>query len=86
MRMTKDVTVAELQDHLPEQLSEVRKGVTLRVVQDGTVVAEMNPPTTPTDELHVRRAVTSMRDVVLPPPLETERDIVEYLIEERGER
>lgn len=84
--MTKDVTVAELQEHLEERLSEVRNGLTLRVLQNGTVVAEMNPPRQPIDNLRARRAVTSMRDVVLPPPLKTERDIVEYLLEERGER
>jgi antitoxin (DNA-binding transcriptional repressor) of toxin-antitoxin stability system len=84
--MTRDVTVEELQDHLEERLSEVREGVTLRVLQNGTVVAEMNPPGQPTDNLRARRAIKSMRDVVLPPPLETKRDIVEYLLEERGER
>ena len=85
MSMTKDVTVAELQEHLTEHVQDVRAGTTLRVILDGKFVAELRPPCDPFDDLVARPPLRPMHDVDLPPLL-TKRDIVEYLDEERGER
>ena len=41
--MTKDVTVAELGEHLAERLGEVQSGITLRVVVNGKPIARIEP-------------------------------------------
>jgi antitoxin (DNA-binding transcriptional repressor) of toxin-antitoxin stability system len=41
--MTKDVTVAELEEHLTERLGEVRSGTTLQVVDAGKAIARIEP-------------------------------------------
>lgn len=89
--MTKEITVADLREHLDERLEEVRNGTTLRVVTDDQAVVEIRQPNTTWDwievnGLRVRPAKGHMRDVKLPPPLEPEIDIVQYLLEERGDR
>ncbi|HEX9458974.1 MAG TPA: hypothetical protein VGA84_07500 [Thermoanaerobaculia bacterium] len=96
--MTKDISVQEMQEHFADHIEEVRRGVTLRLIDGGSLVAEILPaesaPTTigpiskseSSDNLVFRPAIRSMRDIVLPPPLKTERDILEYLEEERGDR
>jgi|GEM_PF-870395 antitoxin (DNA-binding transcriptional repressor) of toxin-antitoxin stability system len=93
--MTKDISVQEMQEHFADHLEEVRQGVTLRLIDGGALVAEISPvergfasasEKTTTDDLVFRPAIRSMRDVVLPPPLQTERDILEYLEEERADR
>ena len=48
--MTKDVTVAELTEHLAERLGEVRSGTTLQIVDAGTTIARIEPVAAPTDE------------------------------------
>jgi antitoxin (DNA-binding transcriptional repressor) of toxin-antitoxin stability system len=83
--MTKDISVQEMQEHFADHIEEVRQGVTLRLVDGDKFVAEISPAEE-TDDLVFRPATRSMRDVVLPPPLKTERDIVEYLQEERADR
>ena len=83
--MTKDISVQEMQEHFEDHIDEVRRGVTLRLIDGGNFVAEISPAED-TDDLVFRPATQSMRDVVLPPPLKTERDIVEYLQEERADR
>jgi antitoxin (DNA-binding transcriptional repressor) of toxin-antitoxin stability system len=94
--MTKDISVQEMQEHFADHIEEVRRGVTLRLIDGGALVAEISPAEDSTmseipskkltDELVFRPAIRSMRDVVLPPPLRTERDILEYLEEERADR
>ena len=94
--MTRDISVQEMQEHFADHLEEVRRGVTLRLIDGEAFVAEISPAgdmtiseiqrTKSTDDLVFRPAVRSMRDVVLPPPLKTERDILEYLEEERSDR
>ena len=42
--MTKDVTVAELEEHLTERLEEVKGGTTLQVVDEGKPIARIEPP------------------------------------------
>jgi antitoxin (DNA-binding transcriptional repressor) of toxin-antitoxin stability system len=41
--MTKDVTVAELGEHLAERLEEVQTGTTLQVVDGGKTIARIQP-------------------------------------------
>jgi antitoxin (DNA-binding transcriptional repressor) of toxin-antitoxin stability system len=96
--MTKDISVQEMQEHFADHIEEVRRGVTLRLVDRGSFVAEISPtesaPATfredatseSADDLVFRPAIRSMRDIVLPPPLKTKRDILEYLEEERSDR
>jgi antitoxin (DNA-binding transcriptional repressor) of toxin-antitoxin stability system len=93
--MTKDISVQEMQEHFADHLEEVRQGVTLRLIDGGALVAEISPvergfasasEKATTEDLVFRPAIRPMRDVVLPPPLQTERDILEYLEEERADR
>jgi antitoxin (DNA-binding transcriptional repressor) of toxin-antitoxin stability system len=93
--MTKDISVQEMQEHFADHLDEVRGGMTLRLVEGEALVAEIFPARNrltavsvqkATDDLRFRPATRSMRDIVLPPPLKTERDILEYLEEERADR
>ena len=86
--MTKEITVADLKEHLEERLEEVRNGTTLRVLTNDQTVVEIRPPDQWVDinGLRVRPAKGKMGEVVLPPPLEPEIDIVQYLLEERGDR
>jgi antitoxin (DNA-binding transcriptional repressor) of toxin-antitoxin stability system len=50
MRMTKDVTVAELGEHLTERLGDVRRGTTLQVVDAGKTIARIEPVAISADE------------------------------------
>jgi antitoxin (DNA-binding transcriptional repressor) of toxin-antitoxin stability system len=96
--VTKDISVQEMQEHFADHIDDVRRGVTLRLIDGGAVLAEISPaerepaaisdkpPSESTNDLVVKLATRSMRDVVLPPPLKTERDILDYLAEERGDR
>lgn len=86
--MTKDVTLADFEEHVAEHLGDVRLGATIRVVDGDKTVAEIHPPKEEwiwRNGVRVRPGKGRMRDVELPPPLKTKRDIVEYLLEERGE-
>jgi antitoxin (DNA-binding transcriptional repressor) of toxin-antitoxin stability system len=95
--MTKDISVQEMQEHFADHIEEVRRGVTLRLIDGQSLLAEISPAESAaaiserpasesTDDLVLRPAIRSMRDIVLPPPLRTERDILEYLEEERSDR
>jgi antitoxin (DNA-binding transcriptional repressor) of toxin-antitoxin stability system len=86
--MTKEITLADLKEHLEERLEEVRNGTTFRVVTEDQAIIEIRPPDqwVEINGLRVRPAKGNMRDVVFPPPLEPEIDIVKYLLEERGDR
>ncbi|HEX3068754.1 MAG TPA: hypothetical protein VHX14_09255 [Thermoanaerobaculia bacterium] len=93
--MTKDITVQELQEHFADHMEEVRRGVTLRLMDGGNPVArilpdetkprETKPGETPEDMIY-RRAVGSFADLVLPPPIESDVDIVDFLREDRDTR
>jgi antitoxin (DNA-binding transcriptional repressor) of toxin-antitoxin stability system len=48
--MTRDVTVAELTEHLAERLVDVRRGTTLQVVDAGKTIARIEPVAVPSDE------------------------------------
>ena len=42
--MTKDISVQEMQEHFADNIEEVRRGVTLRLIDGGAFVAEISPP------------------------------------------
>jgi antitoxin (DNA-binding transcriptional repressor) of toxin-antitoxin stability system len=88
--MTKDISVQEMQEHFADHIEEVRRGVTLRLIDGGNFVAEISPTstrptTTPEDMIH-RRARGSFADFVPPLPIESEVDIVAVLREDRDTR
>ena len=88
--MTKDITVQELQEHFADHFEEVRRGVTLRLIDGGAFVAEIspaeaNPSKTPEDMIY-RHARGSFADFVLPAPIESRVDIVAFLREDRDTR
>lgn len=86
----KKVNIAELKAKLSEYLHDVRRGHALIVFDRRTPVARVVPYGDPADSLQVRKPRgerARLSDVPLPPPLETDVDIVELLLEERrGER
>ena len=88
--MTKDITVQELQEHFADHFDEVRRGVTLRLIDGGTFVAEISPTETRTsktpEDMIYRRARGSFADFVPPPPIESNVDIVAVLREDRDTR
>jgi len=47
--MTKDVTVAELEENLAERLGDVKSGTTLQVIDAGKTIARIEPVAAPTD-------------------------------------
>jgi antitoxin (DNA-binding transcriptional repressor) of toxin-antitoxin stability system len=88
--MTKDISVQEMQEHFADHIEEVRRGVTLRLIDGDTFVAEIAPlarraTTTPEDMIY-RHARGSMADFVPPPPIESDVDVVALLREDRDSR
>ncbi len=88
--MTKDISLQELQEHFAEHIEEVRRGVTLRLVDGDSFVAEISPTAkratiTPEDMIY-RHARGSFADFVPPPPIESNVDIVAVLREDRDTR
>ncbi len=88
--MTKDVTVQELQEHFAEHLAEVKRGVTLRVMEGENAVAQV-AATAPADndrlkDLIFREARGRFCDFVPPPPIESDVDVVALLREDRDAR
>jgi prevent-host-death family protein len=85
----KTVRIAELKSHLSEHLRAVRRGEVVTVMDRDTPIARIVPYESEASRLIIRRpAPGTLRpcDVPLPPPLQTKVDIVELLLEERGER
>jgi len=88
--MTKDISVQEMQEHFADHLEEVRRGVTLRLIDGDKFVAEISPlpirlTNTPEDMIY-RHAHGSIADFVPPPPIESDVDIVAVLREDRDSR
>jgi len=89
MVMKNSVGVAELKSRLSEYLRRVRRGETITVLDRDTPVARLEPVAADLSRLVVREppaGAPRLRDLRLPPPLKTKRDILELLDDERGER
>ena len=85
--MGKPVRIAELKAHLSATLRRVRRGETVTILDRDTPIAKIVRIDAPGGTgLQVRPARGNWRDVKLPPPLETTTDIIELLLEERGDR
>lgn len=83
--MTKDVTVAELEEHLAERLAEVQNGTTLKVVDAGKTIARIEP------EMVVRKkwnmpSIESLAQIKGPkfPPPGMKWDGAELILIDRG--
>jgi antitoxin (DNA-binding transcriptional repressor) of toxin-antitoxin stability system len=82
--MTKDVTVAELQEHLAERLVEVQNGVTLRIVEGERAIAEIKAPVKRSGlTFRPARNPANLRNFDPGPPKSLAIDPVEMLIGER---
>ena len=84
------VQIAALKARLSEYLRRVRRGRTVTVLDRQTPVARIVPYSSEVMALKIRAPLPGaprLQDVPLPPPLETDVDIVALLLEERqGER
>lgn len=77
------VPVSELETNLGDVLRRVKEGETVTVTESETPVAQIVPMR---KSLVVREATKSLDEIELLPPLKTSVDIVELLLEERGDR
>lgn len=85
----KTVTIAELRNRLSEYLRAVRSGETVLVLNRDQPVARILPAESAPPPLEVRPPLPGSPPVGLiprPSPLPLTRDVVDYLLEERGER
>jgi prevent-host-death family protein len=83
------VTIADLKNNLSRYLREVRRGENITVLSRDVPVARLVPLEGPGSPLAVHApdpAGARLQDVSLPPPLALGIDIVELLLDERGER
>jgi antitoxin (DNA-binding transcriptional repressor) of toxin-antitoxin stability system len=82
----KVVRIADLKARLSEHLREVRRGRTITVLDRDTSIARLVPYDSDSRRLRVRaprRRHRSIQRVPLPPPLRSNLDIVDLLLEER---
>jgi prevent-host-death family protein len=80
------VKVAELKAKLSEYLRRVRRGHPITVLDRDTPIARLVPVTPESAGLVIRRPTPGLgrlSQVRLPPPLQTDIDIVALLMEER---
>jgi len=84
--MSKSVRIAELKTNLSAYVRRVKRGETVTVMDRDTPVAKLVPIDASSSPLRVRRARKAFSEARMPPPLKTRSDIVELLIEERGDR
>ena len=83
------MTIADLKNNLSRYLREVRGGEGITVMSRDVPVARLLPLAMSGSPLAVHPpdpAGVRLQDVFLPPPLALDIDIVELLLEERGER
>lgn len=85
--MTK-VGIADLKANLSRHLKTVRRGETITVFDRETPIARIVPIETTTNGLviHPPKKPGRLSDVKLPPPAGMKTDIVDLLLEERGQR
>ena len=82
----KGVGIADLKSRLSEHLRQVRRGRTLVVLDRDRPIAEIVPYRPWGSKLVIRPPRDprrALRDIELPPPLRTSRDIVAILLEDR---
>jgi antitoxin (DNA-binding transcriptional repressor) of toxin-antitoxin stability system len=88
--VTKEITVADLKEHLDERLEEVRNGTTLRILEGDRAVMQIEPARNAKHEPlnFINRADRSQRlgDFKFPPMDPIDVDVVELLLELRGNR
>ena len=86
--MMRPVQIAELKARLSRYLRQVRAGAEVVVTDRDRPVAKLVPYTDPAvPRLGVRKASRALHSTRLPPPLRgSKEDIVQLLMEERGER
>jgi prevent-host-death family protein len=87
----KAIRIADLKAHLSEHLRTVRRGHSLTVMDRETPIAQIVPYRADKKEsLSITRrkaGVVATGRVPLPPPLALNRDVVDFLLEERqGDR
>ena len=83
------MTIADLKNNLSRYLRDVREGENITVLSRDVPVARLIPLESPGSPLAIRApgpAVSRLQDVPLPPPLVLGVDVVELLLDERGER
>lgn len=78
--------VAELKANLSAYLRRVREGETVTVMDRDTPVAKIVAINAADSGLPIRRARRSLAELVQPRPLRTRTDILDLLLDERGER
>jgi prevent-host-death family protein len=81
----KVVRVAQLKARLSEYLRAARRGHPVTVMDRDTPIARL-VPLEPEQSLGSRKPLRSLRDVVLPPPIERPIDSLAALLEERQPR
>ena len=85
MTTMRHVRIADLKARLSEHLRYVRRGHVVTVLDRDTPVARM-VPIRQEQALKIRDPVNpnaTLQDVVLPPPLRIDLDVVDLLLEER---
>jgi prevent-host-death family protein len=85
----KAVKIAELKARLSQYLREVKRGHSFTVMDRETPIATVTPYESGAELLRVRGPAgrfATPQDVPLPAPLKTKVDVVDLLLEERGER
>ena len=79
------VTVADLKARLSEYLRKVEAGEPLVVIRHGTPVARIERVTAPRLQVRPPRKATGAWWAVKGPPVTLDRDVVDYLTEERAD-
>ena len=80
------IRIAELKSRLSEHLHKVRRGESLTVLDRNTPIARVVPFDEKAGLLKVRLPlphIPKLQQIPLPPPLDGDKDIVAYLLEER---
>lgn len=83
IKREKTVKVAELKAQLSAYLRAARRGHAVTVCDRDTPVARLIPYTPEGEPLASRAPTESLRDLVLPPPLDRPVDSLAALLEER---
>jgi len=79
----KPVGIAELKAHLSRYVHAVRKGQTVTVLDRKEPVARIVPIAAGRTALHIQRAIRTLREVRLLPPLPGKVDSLAALLEDR---